>query len=151
MTMTGTVTQARLFALGLILLAGQLAFGQTFGSIGGETRDSTGAIVAGAAVTAVNVGTNATRTVVTNDAGAYAFPSLPPGTYTVKVEKAGFKTVVRNQIELQVQLAARVDFELQVGTSQRIRGSARRRRPAGHRQRHRRHGDREQAHRGTAR
>ena len=33
----------------------------------------------------------------------------------MKVEKPGFKTVVRNQIELQVQLAARVDFELQVG------------------------------------
>ncbi len=96
-------------------MAGQLAFSQTFGSIGGETRDSTGAVVAGAAVTAVNVGTNASRTAVTNDAGAYAFPSLPPGTYTVKVEKVGFKTVIRNQIELQVQLAARVDFELQLG------------------------------------
>jgi hypothetical protein len=113
--MSGTVTQARLFAFGFFLLVGQLAFGQTFGSIGGETRDSTGAIVAGAAVTAVNVGTNASRTVVTNDAGAYAFPSLPPGTYFVKVEKVGFKTVIRNQIELQVQLAARVDFELQLG------------------------------------
>src|SRR5436190_383831 len=115
MKMTGTVIQARLFALGCILLAGQLTFGQTFGSIGGETRDSTGAIVAGAAVTAVNVGTNAARTVVTNEAGAYAFPSLPPGTYTVKVEKVGFKTIIRNQVELQVQLAARVDFELQLG------------------------------------
>src|SRR5258708_39066410 len=115
MKMTGTVIQARLFALGCILLAGHLTFGQTFGSIGGETRDSTGAIVAGAAVTAVNVGTNAARTVVTNEAGAYAFPSLPPGTYTVKVEKVGFKTIIRNQVELQVQLAARVDFELQLG------------------------------------
>ena len=104
-----------LFAVGCFLLAGQLAFGQTFGSIGGEARDSTGAVVAGAVVTAVNTGTNASRSAVTNDAGAYAFPSLPPGTYTVKVEKAGFKTVVRNQIELQVQLAARVDFELQIG------------------------------------
>jgi hypothetical protein len=90
-------------------------FGQTFGSIAGEAHDGTGAIVAGAAVTATNAGTNASRTVLTNEAGAYSFPSLPPGTYTVKVEKAGFKTVIRNQIELQVQLAARVDFDLQLG------------------------------------
>ncbi len=143
MTMTGTVTQARLFVLGLILWAGQLAFGQTFGSIGGETRDTTGAVVAGATVTAVNAGTNASRTAVTNDAGGYNFPSLPPGTYTVKVEKPGFKTVVRNQIELQVQQAARVDFELQSRPGQRIHRGARRRRAAGHRKRHRRHGHRE--------
>ena len=98
-----------------VLLIGQVAFSQTFGSIGGEVHDATGAIIAGATVTAINIGTNASRTVATNDAGGYSFPSLPPGTYTVKVEKPGFKTVVRNQIELQVQLAARVDFELQVG------------------------------------
>jgi hypothetical protein len=113
--MTGIVKQTRLFVLSCFLLASQVAFGQTFGSIGGDTRDATGAVVAGATVTAVNAGTNASRTVMTNEAGAYSFPSLPPGTYTVKVEKVGFKSVVRNQIELQVQLAARVDFELQVG------------------------------------
>src|ERR1700704_3877325 len=105
----------RQFLVGCLLLAGIPAFGQTFGSIGGEARDSSGAIVSGAVVTAINTGTNAPRSAVTNEAGAYSFPSLPPGTYTVKVEKVGFKTVIRNQIELQVQLAARIDFELQIG------------------------------------
>src|SRR5437667_9397187 len=109
------VMQTRLFVLACLLLVAQLGFGQTFGSISGETRDSSGAIVAGAVVTVVNSGTNATRTVATNEAGEYAFPSLLPGMYSVKVERTGFKTVVRNQIELQVQLAARVDFELQIG------------------------------------
>src|SRR5438105_4738986 len=105
----------RLFVLGCVLLTGQFAFGQTFGSIGGEVRDSSGAIAADVTVTVVNTGTNATRTVTTNEAGEYFFPSLPPGMYTVKAEKTGFKSVVRNQIELQVQLAARIDFELQIG------------------------------------
>src|SRR5437667_1396711 len=109
------VMQTRLFVLACLLLVAQLGFGQTFGSISGETRDSSGAIVAGAVVTVVNSGTNATRTVATNEAGEYAFPSLLPGMYSVKVEKTGFKSVVRNQIELQVQLAARIDFELQIG------------------------------------
>jgi hypothetical protein len=75
----------------------------------------TGAIISDATVTALNVATNAARTVITNDAGGYSFPSLPPGTYMLKVEKAGFKTIVRNQIELQVQQAARLDFEMAVG------------------------------------
>ena len=109
------VVRSQLLILGCVLATDAPAFGQTFGSIGGETRDASGAVVAGATVTVANVGTNATRTVASNDAGGYHFPSLPPGIYTVKVEKPGFKTIVRNQIELQVQLNARVDFELQVG------------------------------------
>ncbi len=107
--------RTRLFVLGCVLIANQAAFAQTFGAISGDTRDASGGVVAGAIVTAVNLGTNASRTITTNEAGGYSFPSLPPGTYALKVAKAGFKTVVRNQIELQVQQAARVDFEMQVG------------------------------------
>ena len=52
---------------------------------------------------------------LTNEAGDYAFPSLPPGIYTVRAERAGFKTLVRTHVEIQVQQNARIDFELQVG------------------------------------
>src|SRR5216684_1067937 len=109
------LVRTRLFALGCVLMASQAAFAQTFGAISGDTRDASGAVIAGAIVTAVNLGTNAARSVTTNEAGEYSFPSLPPGTYALKVEKAGFKAVVRNQVELQVQQSARVDFEMQVG------------------------------------
>src|ERR1700756_1048657 len=108
-------SRVRLLVLACALAAGQVAFGQTFGSIDGEARDATGASVAGVTITATNKGTNAARTVITNDAGAYSFPSLAPGTYSLRAEKPGFKTVVRNEIELQVQQAARIDIELQVG------------------------------------
>jgi Carboxypeptidase regulatory-like domain len=111
----GRFVRTQLFVLGCVLLANQEAFAQTFAALSGETRDASGAVVAGAIVTAVNVGTNAARSVTTNEAGDYSFPSLPPGTYTVKIEKTGFKTVIRNEIELQVQQSARVDFEMQVG------------------------------------
>src|SRR6266404_6110962 len=107
--------RTRLFVLGCVLMASHAAFAQTFGSIDGELRDTSGAAVAGVTVVAVNQGTNGARTTLTNDAGAYSFPSLAPGTYTLRAEKTGFKTVVRNQIELQVQQAARIDIELQVG------------------------------------
>jgi hypothetical protein len=90
-------------------------FGQTLGSIAGEVRDSSGAAIPQAKITVTNIGTNAQRTVVANEAGAYAFPSLPPGIYTVRAESQGFKALVRTQVEIQVQQNARIDFELQVG------------------------------------
>lgn len=88
---------------------------QTYGEITGTILDPTGAVVAGATVTITNVATNAVRTTESNEAGVYRFPSLPPGQYTIRVERQGFKTVTRSNIELQVQQSARIDFELAVG------------------------------------
>src|SRR6266849_1592388 len=107
--------EVRLLVLVCGLMTCPVTFSQTFGSIDGETRDSSGAVISAVAVSATNNGTNAVRTAITNDAGVYSFPSLPPGTYTLRAEKPGFRAVVRNQVELQVQQAARVDFDLQVG------------------------------------
>jgi hypothetical protein len=84
----------------LFLLLGLPVFGQTFGEITGEVRDSSGAIIGGAAITVTNVATNATRSATSNDAGVYSFPSIPPGIYNLKAEKAGFKVVTRNQVEI---------------------------------------------------
>src|SRR5258708_35790684 len=88
------------------------AFSQTLGEITGQVTDSTGGAVPGAKITATNVGTNATRDVVSNDAGVYSCPALQPGIYSVRVEKPGFKTVTRSNIQLEVQQNARIDFEL---------------------------------------
>src|SRR5260370_20482572 len=92
-------TKVHLLILAFTLILGRVAFGQTFGSIDGELHDTTGAAVTGVTVSVINTGTNATRTTITNDAGAYSFPSLSPGTYTLRAEKPGFKTVVGIQIE----------------------------------------------------
>ena len=73
-----------------ILLAGLMGlvlctpgYGQTLGTISGEVKDGTGALLPGATVTVVNKATNATRTTVTNSAGLFDFPALPPGAYSV--------------------------------------------------------------------
>jgi hypothetical protein len=108
-------TPVRRLVLTSSLVAGQGAFGQTFGSIDGEARDVTGAALVGLTASVTNQGKNAVRSVVTNDAGAFSFPSLAPGTYTLRVEKPGVRAAVLNQIELQVQQAARIDIDLQVG------------------------------------
>ena len=88
---------------------------QTGGSITGEVKDQSGAVAPNAAVTVTNSKTNVARSTATNSAGIYSFPDLTPGTYHAKVTAPGFETVVKTNIELQVQQTARVDFSLSVG------------------------------------
>src|SRR5882762_4839933 len=90
---------------------------ETSSSINGTVTDSTGAVVVGAAVTVKNQDTGETRKAVTNSTGYYSFPSLPPGTYTITVSMAGFKTVVVTDRMIQVAQPASVDVTLAVGTS----------------------------------
>ena len=105
-----------------ILLAGLMGlvlctpgYGQTLGTISGEVKDGTGALLPGATVTVVNKATNATRTTVTNSAGLFDFPALPPGAYSVSTELEGFRTGTRD-IELRVQQVLRVNFALELAT-----------------------------------
>ena len=80
-----------------------------FGSLGG--------FVPGATVTITSLSTNQQRVVSTNSANVYDAPALSPGAYTVKIAGTGFKTEVRNNVELQVDKVARIDVKLQVGSS----------------------------------
>ncbi|MEX2264932.1 MAG: carboxypeptidase-like regulatory domain-containing protein [Bryobacteraceae bacterium] len=90
-------------------------FGQTFGEITGEVRDSSGAAVQGATVIVTSQATGASRSVTTNEAGVYSFPALQPGSYGLKVEMPGFRTIARGDLGLQVQQTARADFTLEIG------------------------------------
>lgn len=101
----------------LMLLGGVLPAGaQSFrGTIVGTVKDPSGAVLPGVDVTVTNAGTRVARAVVTNEAGDYAVPLLPPGTYSVTAALSGFKTEVRSGITLQVDQVARVDMTLQVG------------------------------------
>ena len=100
----------------VILLACSVAHAQApTGVITGSVTDSTGAVVPGATVTLTNLSTNNQRVVESNEAGAYTLPSLPPGTYDLRVESEGFSAQERSNINLQVGQTARLDFALQVG------------------------------------
>jgi hypothetical protein len=101
------------FALLCCLAAGASA--QTSGEITGLVTDSSGAAVSGANVTVTNKATGATRKVATNNEGLYAFPSLLPGVYELKVEQGGFKTARLDNITLEVQQTARLDVTMELG------------------------------------
>jgi len=91
-------------------------FGQTFrGSIQGTITDPTGAAVVGAKVKVFNPGTGLSRTVETNDQGGYQTSELPLGTYSVTIEKEGFRTTTLNQIPVGVGSPARADAKLITG------------------------------------
>lgn len=107
----------RLYCL-LILLTVPLSIASAQSStsrINGTITDSSGAVVAGASVTALNEATGVTQTQTTTDAGLYAFPSLPVGAYTVTVERSGFKTAQRTGNVLQVGTPLAVDVVMDVG------------------------------------
>src|SRR5258708_39302410 len=68
----------------------------------GRVADPTGLAVAGANVEAENASTNGTYPTVTNETGLFSLPSLPPGTYRIKVGKEGFQSILRSDVELHV-------------------------------------------------
>src|SRR5882724_1650429 len=105
---------------GLVLLFASLftslCFGQFSGSIQGVIEDPSSAGVAKARVDLVNVGTNATRTTTTDDAGNYTFPSVAPGTYKISVEASGFRKSEVN-VTLLTEQNLNVPVTLKVGST----------------------------------
>ena len=86
-----------------------------FGSVVGSVADASGATVSGATIKLTNLGTNETRTMQSSSAGTYSFPNLIAGMYRVEVQTQGFKQFIQDNVEVQVDVATRVDAKLQVG------------------------------------
>src|SRR6185369_5932278 len=80
--------------------------------IAGIVKDSSGAIIPGATVTARNVDTGLTRVAVTDGGGEYRLPSLTPGRYSVASELSGFSTETRPDIVLIIDQTAILTFVL---------------------------------------
>jgi len=82
----------------------------------GTVTDATGAVVVGAKVTLLQVQTSIKRVDTTSSTGDYNFPLLDPGEYSVTVEAPGFKRATNSGVQLELDLKARIDFHLEVGT-----------------------------------
>src|SRR3954454_8364089 len=89
----------------------------TFGTITGVITDSSGGVVPEKTVVVINQATNIERRVTSDARGNYEATHLNPGSYTVRVEAAGFKRFENRDVLLQSQQTARVDVQLEVGST----------------------------------
>ncbi len=113
------------FGLVLTLILSPLALRaqvqSTTGSIQGDVTDASGGLVPGAAVEADETDTGTAHLATTDSSGHFAFPSLKPGPYVVKITKAGFASVVQNNIALTVGRSVSLKLALPVaGTTQTV-------------------------------
>jgi hypothetical protein len=104
----------------LILVFAASAFGQTTASIQGTVSDQSGAAVVGAKVTVKNTALGIERTTQTSSTGSYEVPALPPGTYSVQVQIAGFETQLAKDLLLQVSQNSVQNFGLKVASTSEI-------------------------------
>ncbi|MFZ3370141.1 MAG: carboxypeptidase-like regulatory domain-containing protein, partial [Candidatus Sulfotelmatobacter sp.] len=77
--------------------------------------DQSGAAVTGATVVVTDVDRGTSRTLTTDQAGAYVAADLTPGTYKIHVEAKGFKSLERPNVVIEVATDVRADFALQPG------------------------------------
>jgi len=82
----------------------------------GTVADPTSGVIAGAHVVGVNRDTKVSYTGDTNGEGYYSIPFVAPGTYDISVEKTGFKKITASGVVVQLNMAARTDFTLNVGS-----------------------------------
>src|ERR1700731_743808 len=104
-------------ALLLSLLCSHPVHGQVVGgTISGTISDKSGAVVANATVSLLNLATGVTTAVTTNAQGLYSLPNLLPGNYQQTVSAAGFENAIRNGIVLTVGAQMVSNVEMKVGT-----------------------------------
>ncbi|HEV2245920.1 MAG TPA: carboxypeptidase regulatory-like domain-containing protein, partial [Terriglobia bacterium] len=96
-----------------------------YGTVVGNIKDPTGAVVPGATVTVTQAQTALTRQAQTDSRGGYTISTLSAGTYTVKIEAKGFKAFSRSDVPVAINTVSRVDATLQIGAvSQTVEVSA---------------------------
>ena len=104
------------YVLALLVLLTFPVWAQTpTGTISGNVTDAGGATVAGAAVTVIETGTNATFNATTDASGRYTVPFVQPGTYTVEVIASGFTPAKQTGLAVTTASEVTADFKLTVG------------------------------------
>src|SRR5262249_9124529 len=94
-------------------ISAAIALGQATTSIRGILTDPSGAVIPGVSVTLENIGTNASRNTLTDETGTYQILQVQPGAYRIRAELTGFKTIVRENIELLVNTPTTLDLKFE--------------------------------------
>src|SRR5688572_3228517 len=109
------VCRVLLLATVLTVMMTGAASAQATGSIFGKVTDASGGVLPGATVTVSGPALQQPLVGVTQESGAYQFPIVPVGTFSVKFELTGFKKVVRNNIVIVTGFNVPLDMKLEVG------------------------------------
>lgn len=100
----------------LLSLACAGAFGQASSSLRGTIKDASGAVITDVVVTLADASTSTSRKVFSDNSGVYQILQVPPGKYSLKVEKPGFTVLTKGDVILKVNTPATVDCVLEVGS-----------------------------------
>jgi hypothetical protein len=98
--------------MAILVLASPLAAQETRGTIEGVIKDASGAVLPGVSVEARGLTVGGVLTAVTDAAGVYRFPALPPGRYQVTAALQGFNTTKSDQVDLQLGQVLKVDLAM---------------------------------------
>jgi carboxypeptidase family protein len=104
-----------MLCLGILAAWAAPAHAQAIGSIFGKVTDPSGAVLPGVTVTVAGTGLQQPLVGTTTESGAYQFPSVPLGTYTVTFELASFKKAIRPNVVITTGFNAEVDQKLELG------------------------------------
>src|ERR1700680_4748550 len=112
-----SMRMVNLAVLFVLCSAGPLYAQSTSATLTGYITDPSKAVIADAKVIAINIGTDIRYEAKSDNAGSYYITNLPPGTYRIEVEKAGFKTAVKSDVVLHVQDTLAINFEMGLGST----------------------------------
>src|SRR5437762_3510885 len=87
------------------------------GSIAGIVQDPTGAVIPNSSVVLTDTDKGLTYNATTDSTGRYVLRSLPPSTYSIRVEAAGFRPEVQGRITITVNQNLTLNVSLQVGSA----------------------------------
>src|SRR5580704_1478962 len=106
-----------LFLLAAVVLPGSSSAQDASGRIFGTVYDQQAAVIAAAQITVTNTATQIVRNAVTDSQGYFQVLALPIGSYKVKAEHTGFRTVISAEQKLLINQALRIDIKMEVGAS----------------------------------
>ncbi|MBL8215239.1 MAG: carboxypeptidase regulatory-like domain-containing protein, partial [Bryobacterales bacterium] len=106
------------YTLVLALYIASSLYAQDRGAIVGTITDATGASIPGARVTVTQQATNTSTSHTSVESGDFSAVSLPVGVYNLRVERDGFKPLVRNGVTVAAGSTVRVDIKLELGNAQ---------------------------------
>ena len=105
-----------ILGIGVLVAFPGTASAQVGTAINGTVRDASGAVIPDAKVVLHSTATKLDLATMTNSAGAYAFPSVQPGTYDIRVSKQGFNAAVESDLTVVVNQIATYDVTMKLGS-----------------------------------